>query len=294
MTSWPEMSAIELFVAVADHGSLGAGARAVGMAQPNASRSLSRLERGLGVTLVTRSTTGSKLTVEGMLALEWARAVVDSARALVDGTAGLTDSGGPVLMVSASQTIAEHVLPRWLAELNRRRPGVALDLRVANTAAVVDDVRSGSASVGFIEGPEAPPGLHSQIVATDELVLVVAPEHHLAEHAGALSAQELRSLPLITREAGSGTRVTLEEALGAPARTSQVLSSIAAVRLAVQAGTGQTVLSRLAVDDALRAGTLLAVPVDLDLRRHLRAVWAGPTRLSGRAAELVDAATTMH
>ncbi|MBB2891047.1 LysR family transcriptional regulator [Flexivirga oryzae] len=65
-TPWPDLGVLELLVAVAEHGSLSAAVRAAGMAQPNASRSISRLERHPGVTLLHRSTRGSTLTDSGV------------------------------------------------------------------------------------------------------------------------------------------------------------------------------------------------------------------------------------
>src|SRR5689334_22141998 len=104
MRQWPDLTALELLVAVADHGSLSSAARALGMAQPNASRSIARLERHLGVTLVIRSTAGSRLTPPGLLIVDWARRVLDSASTLLDGAEALS-AGNSALTVAASQTV---------------------------------------------------------------------------------------------------------------------------------------------------------------------------------------------
>lgn len=288
MNEWPDLTALELLVAVADHGSLSAAARAVGMAQPNASRSLARLERHLGVGLVTRSTAGSKVTPAGFQVVDWARQVLDAATALSDGAAALAE-GGSGLTVSASQTVGEHLLPAWLSALRRRHPGCTAGVRIANSTGVVADVLSGTSAVGFVEGPSPPRGVHSVVVDHDELVLVVAPDHPWSRRRRRVTPEELLSTPLLTREPGSGTRVALDEALGAPVRAAQELGSNAAIRVGVQSGPTPAVLSRLAVAEALASGALLEVPVaGLDLRRQLRAVWTGPRRLSGLAADLVS------
>jgi len=262
------------------------------MAQPNASRSLARLERHLGVGLVTRSTAGSKMTPAGFQVVDWARRVLEAATALTDGAAALAE-GTSGLTVSASQTVGEHLLPAWLSALRRLDPGCTVAVRIDNSTGVVADVLGGTSAIGFVEGPYAPRGVRSAVVDHDELVLVVAADHPWAHRRRGVTPEELLTTPLITREPGSGTRVALDEALGAPVRTVQELGSNAAVRVAVQAGAAPAVLSRLAVADALAAGTLLEVPVlGLDLRRQLRAVWTGPRRLTGPAAELVDLSRT--
>lgn len=288
MSEWPALAAIELLVAVADHGSLAAGARAVGMAQPNASRSIVRLERHLKLSLIQRSTAGSTLTPAGLLVVQWSRVLLFAAHDLADGAATLAADGTGSMTVSASQTVAEHLLPRWLSELRWTNPDVRVTVRVHNTHDVLDDVLRGRCTVGFTEGPDAPGGVHSLVVARDELVLVVAPGHPWADRVEPVGAGELRATPLVTREPGSGTRVALDVALGTPVQSALELGGNAAVRVSVMSGTAPAVLSRLAVADALSAGTLAEVALSgLDLRRPLRAVWTGPRRLTGPAAELV-------
>lgn len=289
--TWPEMTAVELLVAVADHGSLSAGARAVGMAQPNATRSIARLERRLGVPLLHRSTAGSTITPAGLLVVDWARQLLGSARALLDGAASLAVDGVATVAVAASQTIAEHLLPRWLSSFRAEHPGTTVTVGVHNTEAVLDRVRRGRCDIGFIEGPRAPRDVHHVTVAQDELVLVVAPEHPWAGRRTPVPTAELTASGLVTREPGSGTRTALEAELGAAMAPALALASNAAVRVAVQAGTGPAVLSRFAVLDAVAAGTLVEVPAQgLPIKRSLRGVWSGPKRLTGPAADLLAAA----
>jgi DNA-binding transcriptional LysR family regulator len=264
------------------------------MDQPNASRSVARLERRLGIPLLVRSTTGSSLTPAGLLVVDWARDVLAAARTLVDGADSLATTGdGAPLVVAASQTVAEHLLPVWLVLLRERRPQTTVRVEVMNSAEVVQSVLHGRCAVGLVEDPQPPRGVHHVVVGHDELVAVVSPTHPWARRRRPVSPVELADGGLVTRESGSGTRVALDRALGdaGPIVPAFELSSNAAIRVAVAAGSGPAVLSRLAVTDALAGGALAVVPVaELDLRRRLRAVWTGPRRLSGDAAELVAVA----
>ena len=302
MTSWPDLATLELLVALADEGSLSAAARRCGVAQPNASRSIARLERRLGLSLIHRATTGARVTTDGLLVVEWARATLEAARALETGVAALRARTQAPLVVMASQTVAEHLLPGWIAGWQHAAGGAGaggasphdpslgetrgISVAVGNTTEVLAAARGGEVDLGFIEGPGAPRGLNSVVVAHDDLVLVVAPQHPWAA-SSRVRAEELAATPLVARESGSGTRVALRRAL-APldvAPPALALASNAAVRVSAAAGTAPAVLSRLAVDDALRAGTLVEVGVDgVDLTRNLRAVWAGPRRLTNPAA----------
>lgn len=302
VTTWPDLATLELLVALADEGSLSAAARRCGVAQPNASRSIARLERGLGLSLIHRATTGARVTTDGLLVVEWARATLEAARALETGVAALRARTQAPLVVMASQTVAEHLLPGWIAGWQHAAGGAGaggasphdpslgetrgISVAVGNTTEVLAAARGGEVDLGFIEGPGAPRGLNSVVVAHDDLVLVVAPQHPWAA-SSRVRAEELAATPLVARESGSGTRVALRRAL-APldvAPPALELASNAAVRVSAAAGTAPAVLSRLAVDDALRAGTLVEVGVDgVDLTRNLRAVWAGPRRLTNPAA----------
>lgn len=294
MTTWPDLTALEVLVGIAEHGSVGAAARAVGMAQPNASRSLARLERHLGLSLVTRTTHGSRLTPAGLVVVDWARPMLAAGRNLLDGAARLARPDTPQsVAVAASKTVAEHLLPIWLSHLRLEHPSASIDVLVHNSTEVIDDVLEGEAAVGFVESPGVPRGVHHAVVGRDDLLLVVPPDHPWARRRRPVDAAELGSTPLVVRESGSGTRVALDRALGkhGPAVPAQELGSNAAVRVAVTSGAAPAVLSRLAVADQLATGALVQVPLaDLPLRRRLRAVWTGPRRLDGVPSALVNIA----
>lgn len=290
MRPWPDLTALELLVAIADHGSLSAAARAVRVAQPNASRSIARLERHFELPLVHRATTGATLTPAGLLVVQWARGVLVAASTLADGAVGLRQHGGVTITVSASQTVAEHLLPMWLSTLRQDRRDASVVVHVHNTTEVIDDVLHGRCAVGFTESPTPPRGVHHLQVGADELVLVVAHSHPWARRRRPVTAQELATTALVTREPGSGTRTALDEALSpaGPIVPALQMPSNAAVRVSVAAGTAPAVLSRLAVAEQVAAGAMRIVPLaDLDLHRPLRAIWTGPRRLDGVAADLV-------
>ena len=125
-----DLSVLQLLVSVAEQGSLGAAARSAGMAQPNASRSLARLERRLGLVLLQRSPSGSTLTTEGSLVVQWARDVLDAAERLRAGASALVGERTSQLTVAASMTVAEHLVPTWLAAYQRAHADVTVRVEV--------------------------------------------------------------------------------------------------------------------------------------------------------------------
>ncbi|HWD62436.1 MAG TPA: LysR family transcriptional regulator [Humibacter sp.] len=281
---------LELLVAVSEHGSLSAGARAVGMAQPNASRAIAAWEKNLGVRLIERSPRGSRLTSDGDVVVDWAIAVLDAAGRLRTGVDALRREQNSHLTVAASLTVAEHLIPRWLTRLRRERPTLDVGLVVENSSEVFELVQAGRVDVGFVETPRVPRALRRRAVANDRLVVVVAPDHPWATRRAPIEPDELAATPLVVREAGSGTRITLDDALHGRSRAtpSLELASNAAVRVAVASGAGAAVLSELAVASSVSSGELVVVPTaDLELVRTIHAVWTDAAALHPAAAELV-------
>ncbi|MFE6687645.1 LysR substrate-binding domain-containing protein [Streptomyces sp. NPDC057743] len=295
----PDLESLRLLVLVADLGSLGRAAEQLRISQPSASRRLSTLERGLGLVLVDRTRRGSRLTLAGQVVTGHARSVLDELDGLLAGAGKLRDRREAELRVAASLTIAEYLLPVWISELRGRRPELYIGLQVINSEHVPELVESGEADIGFIEGPYLSRVMSTRQVAEDRLVVVVDPGHPWARRREPLSARELSRTRLVLRESGSGTRQTLDRALHLAghdrARPLVELGSTAAVRGAVIAGTGPSVLSELAVRGDIAEGRLTGVDVaGVDLTRELRAVWPTGRRLVGPAAELVTVARDVN
>ncbi|KOV91140.1 MULTISPECIES: LysR family transcriptional regulator [unclassified Streptomyces] len=285
----PDLAALELLLAVARLGSLGAAAREVGITQPAASSRIRSMERQLGVALVDRSPRGSRLTDAGALVTDWARRVVEAAAAFDAGARALRDRRDSRLRVAASMTIAEYLLPGWLLALHAERPDTAVSLLAGNSAKVAELLLAGEADVGFVEGLSVPTGLDSTVIAHDRLIVVTAPGHPWARRRRPVTATELAATPLILRERGSGTRQVLDAALGGLARPLIELSSTTAVKASAVSGAGPSVLSELAVGEELSMRRLVSIPVEgVSLHRDLRAVWPTGHRPAGPARELLS------
>ncbi|MCP9951342.1 LysR family transcriptional regulator [Actinomadura madurae] len=271
----PELADLDLLLSVERLGSLGRAAREHGISQPSASARIKLLERRLGMELLDRSPSGSRLTAAGAAVAEWARDVVAPAADLMANVAALRDRASGLLRVAASMTIAEYLMPRWLVALRRERPELTVALRAENSHDVVELLEAGEADLGFIEDPAPHDGLTELVVADDELAVVTAPGHPWSDGRGPLTPGELAAGRLVLRERGSGTRETLHRVLGELREGPHLeLSSTTAIKEAVVAGAGAAVLSALAVEHELRTGQLVRVPVaGIELTRRLRAVW---------------------
>ncbi len=264
---------LRIFTAVAERGHVTRAAEALGMTQSAASAAIAALEARYQTKLFDRVGRGIQLTETGRLFLREARAVLDRAsmaRSVLQDLAG--HSAGTVA-IAASQTIATYWLPRRLAAFHAANPGVRLNVVIRNTQDVETAVVEGEVNVGLVEGPTQHPALTRQHIDQDHFVLVVASSQPPlpVDVSGRL---DLRAITWVIREAGSGTRRGLEDLAFREGLSlddlniSLVLPSNEAVREAIEAGAGATVISRHVVASAIAAGTLTTIPVELPPREY--------------------------
>ncbi len=291
-----DLVTLSLVVSVAESGSFGKAALRSGMSQPAVSARIGALEQALGFQIFERSPGGSYPTAHGRLILDWCRQVLVSANQLLAGARALAERPEGPLHIGASLTIAEHLLPGWLATLATEAHPIEVRLDVAGSSVVAQGVADGRSEIGFVEGHKLPAGLSSQVLGHDRLVVVVGPSHPWSHRRRPLRPAELATAALIGREEGSGTKETLAVALqragvGPPSEARAEVASLAALRALLRSGQGASALSELAVADDLRAGRLVEVPtVGVDLSRSLRAVWKRGASLGTPASALLAVA----
>ena len=295
----PRFDELRAFATAARLGSVSAASRELGATQQATSARIRAFERAAGMSLLERSAAGVRLSPAGETALAWVIDVLDAGDRLANGLAILGAGRPGALTVGASQTIAAHLLPGWLVTLRQREQAHAttqVALRTANSRDIVALVRDGTLDLGFIECPEPPAGLGHARVGDDRLVCALAPDHPWAARSHVTLA-DVCATSLVLREAGSGTRDTLDHALQrdpalrhvsrpAPAAT---LATEAAVRSAVAHGLAPAVLSPLSIGDDIKLGRIVARPfAGVAPTRPLTAVWRGTRRdLHGPARALV-------
>lgn len=263
---------LRLFVAVAERQHVTRAAAALNVAQSAVSAAVAALEAAHGVRLFHRVGRGIEITEAGQQFLVEARAVLARAEAAERVLAELGGLRRGVLSVQASQTIASYWLPRHLVAFRRAHPGIDVRLAIGNTAQVAAAVHEGAAELGFVEGAVEDSQLAAQAVAEDQLVLVVAPGHPWAAGPGITLRQAAATGEWVLREPGSGTRSVFEAALAAAGvaagslRVALELPSNEAVRAAVEAGLGATVISASVAVPSLEAGLLHQVRLALPER----------------------------
>jgi len=254
---------LRIFVAVAEREHVTQAARDLNLTQSATSSAIGVLEARYQTKLFDRVGRGITLTSAGHIFLAEAKAVLARAEAAEHVLADLAGLRRGTIHVAASQTVGNYWLPRYLHDFKATYPGISISLTIGNTTEVAALVRDGAANIGFVEGEVSDPRILVAPIATDELLLVAAPGHPWVGKA--LEPRDFGSTPWVVRETGSGTRdivSALFESSGLAADdidTNLVLPSNEAVRSAVEAGSGVTVLSRLVVEKAIQAGSLVVI-----------------------------------
>ncbi len=264
---------LRIFVAVAERQHVTRAAEALNLTQSAVSSAVTSLETRHGVALFDRVGRNIVLNQAGETFLIEARGVLARVAA---AEAALDDLGGLVrgrLSIQASQTIASYWLPARLAAFHRAHPAIALEVAIGNTAQVARAVAEGAAELGLVEGEIDHPALTRSVIGHDAMALVVSRDHPWAK-APPAPPLPFAATPWVLREPGSGTRSTFEAMLAGAGLTvadldvAMTLPGNEAVRGAVEAGAGATVISRSAVTARLATGSLVEIPCDLPARAY--------------------------
>jgi DNA-binding transcriptional LysR family regulator len=252
---------LRIFVAVADRQHVTQAARALNLAQSAASHAIAALETRHDTKLFDRVGRRIELTEAGRVFLAEARAVLARAEAAELALSEFGSLKRGTLSIQASQTIAGYWLPRHLVAFQQAYPQIKIRLAIGNTAQVAAAVESGTAELGFVEGVVENELFASTPVARDQLIVVVGPQHPWVGRAR-LTLRDLMEGDWVLREPGSGTRSVFESALAHlgvkpdALRVRLELPSNEAVRAAVEAGLGATVISASVAAPSIEADLL--------------------------------------
>jgi DNA-binding transcriptional LysR family regulator len=260
------------FAAVAEAGGFTRGAEKLMVSQPAVSLQVAELEAALGAKLFDRLPRGVRLTAAGDLLLGYARRIAsleNEAESAIANLLGLTFGR---LTIGASLTIGSYLLPAALGRFRRQYPQIELVMEIANTQQIERMLLEDRIDLAFTEGLAHSEAMTWRIIQEDRLVAIAPPGHPILKHKRLVAAMLCRE-QLILREPGSGTREVIEDALakrGLTVKPVMSLGSAEAIKRAVQAGMGLSIISELTIDNELAAGSLVVVPVtDLSIKRPL-------------------------
>lgn len=269
---------LRVFHAVAKHLSFTKAAEALFMTQPAVTFQVKQLEEHFNARLFDRTQGRITLTPAGALAYEYAERILALDNELDARLREFSGEEAGPLLIGASTTIAEFLLPRVLGEFKAAHPAVVPRLVVANSDAVQDRVAERSLDLGFIEGHSHMASLATDPCGEDELQVVCPPGHPFAARRNVV-VSELPEHAYIGREVGSGTREVIDKYLhdsGLSHDSLQLVmeaSSPEALKGLVATGLGFAIMSRATVTMEVRLGALVAIPLSPPLLRQLSVVY---------------------
>ncbi len=291
---------LHIFYNVATRGSFSAAAQALHMTQPAVTMQIQALEEYFGTKLLHRSTKKLQLSEAGHKLFPYAHRCTELVRETEEMMSNYTLDLHGKLVLAASLTIGEYILPPILGQFAKLHPQLDIQLRVMNSSQIVDGIRSQQLHLGLVEAPVADHDIHVEPIMEDELMLVVPRDHVLAA-ANEVKLEDVLSYPFVLREIGSGTRIVMEEALRRlgiePERLHVVmeLGSTGAVKSAVEAGIGVTMLSPSVVRHEEALGLVKTVRIrQVSVKRQFYAVHAQADLLSLPATALLTMLRNRH
>ncbi|WP_227370521.1 LysR family transcriptional regulator [Halomonas sp. M20] len=265
---------LEVFVAIAQHESVSQAARALALSQSAASTALAEFERQFDCQLLDRIGKRLKLNALGFQVLPKAVALLDRAEEIEELLSGQRGVGS--LDIGATLTIGNYLATLLISDFIKRHPGSRVRLQVRNTAMIIEHIVQHELDLGLIEGDCQHQDVVMQPWVEDALTVFCAPGHPLAR-AGEASLDRLLRETWIMREQGSGTRLTLEQATRHRRGRFDILLELEhteGIKRAVESGLGIGCVSRLALRDAFRRGSLVPIATpELDLRRQFTFIW---------------------
>jgi DNA-binding transcriptional LysR family regulator len=275
MAAPPSMYYLHTFHRVAVERSFTRAARQLHLSQPAVSAHVRALEQYYGGPLFQVRHRRVYLTAEGEALFAYTDRIFNLLQDAERAVAATRTLERGALVLAASTTIGNYLLPSILRRFAKAHPGVQIDLAIGTTAEIVARILAEQAPLGLVEAPVSDPALEVQAIGEDEMVLIARPEHPWARQ-GTIQPADLHGALVLRREATSGTQQFVDlvlERAGATMGTAMVLGSTEALAQMVLMDGGVAWVPRIAVARELAAGDLAVVRVaDVDPRRSLWSV----------------------
>lgn len=263
---------LQVFHTVARLLSFTKAADSLHMTQPAVTFQVRQLEEYFNTRLFDRTHNRISLTDVGEKVFTYSEQILGLYREMDNDIRALTGEIIGVLVIGASTTVAEYMLPRLLGEFQELFPDVKLRLKVSNSLGIVHMVENNDIDVGIVESPVGNKSLSVEACWQDNLVVIVSPDHALASKKS-VHVSELKEYPFVSREEGSGTRSVLCDYLEENDMTmndldlSMEFGSPEAIKNAVESGLGVSVVSETTLVKELQLNTLKAIKIIPPLHR---------------------------
>lgn len=293
---------LEAFVQISDNGSFSKAAKELFLTQPTISAHISALEKELNTRLFVRNTKEVRLSDSGAVLYDYAKKMIVLQKKIEDTFAVKEDNAQQCLTIAASTIPAQYLLPGILAQFNEKYPNQQFKIVESDSAKVVEQVINHTADIGFT-GTVIDKRLCKYIPFYQDELVVITPnnEKYLKIKEENETASWIAGEALIMRETGSGTRKEAEKQLrkiGVNPNKLNVIASMEnpeAIKRAVSNGMGISIISKLAAEEEISKGRLLALPISADdMRRDINVIYNRNLQLPRASERLVKVVKEMY
>lgn len=282
---------LKIFVTVYKTRSFTKAAEELYTSQPTVSEHMQNLEARLNCKLFDRLGRSILPTPEAEILYPRAMAILEDLQRLEEEISAARESISGQLIIGASTIPGAYILPVLAASFKEEFPGISFEIRINDSTKIIDAVAGNELLLGVVGAKIARSKLHYQPFAEDELILAAASSNPVA---GEITMEELGRLPFIVRERGSGTRKSTESLLAQQNKTLNqlnicaTLGSSAAVKEAIKANLGVSVISRYAIQDELLSGKIREIHIPgLTMKRNFYVVTPARRTLPNHYQELL-------
>jgi DNA-binding transcriptional LysR family regulator len=257
---------LEVFEKVFELRSFSRAGQVLLLAQPTVSEHIRLLEEDLKLTLLDRQGREVVPTRAGELLYGYSKQLTGLRQEALRVLQQFLDKGQGELLIGGSNIPGQYLLPGILGKFKQKYPQVRVQVLIDDTRNIVEKVLAGAIEIGVVGARVEHRQISCQLLTKDELVCI-QPADFPPGRKRTLDPRELLKLPFILREPGSGTRQSIEKALTKidlnpdELRVAAELGSGEAVRQAVKAGLGVSILSRRSVAEDLAAGLVKEIRI---------------------------------
>jgi DNA-binding transcriptional LysR family regulator len=282
-----DLRQLDALVAVADHRTFSAAARALHTVQSNVSTHVARLEKELGVVLVDRA--GNRLTAEGEVVLARARRVASELQALVSDIASVREDVSGNVRLGTIGTAGRWMTPALLTALGERYPRVDLVVVEATTTGLLPQLAIGQIDLAVVNQPLRDPEFRVDPLFEEALVLVAPAHHPLADDDGPVTVAQVAVHEILLAPPGNAVRDLLDNearAQGVELVPAGVLDGVRLLASLAFDGVGPAIVPASAIPRWLR-GPFKIRAIDGVPHRHVGVAWRR-RGLPSQAAERVE------
>ncbi|MDE4542774.1 selenium metabolism-associated LysR family transcriptional regulator [Thermoanaerobacterium sp. R66] len=282
---------LNIFLSVCEYGSMSEAAKHLYMTQPAISQAISELEEEYNVKLFDRIGKKLVLTHAGEILRDYGKKINLLLMETENTLQNISDTKAGKLKLGASRTVGTYLLPKIIGKFLKLYANVELPFCISNTTEIVNMILNSEIDLGIVEGPIHSDSIEKKHLLDDELYLICSKEHQWAKK-NIIQMDDLSKADFIMREVGSGTREIFENTMKSHNIEYDIkleLNSIEAIKKAVEANLGVSVISKLALNEELKSSKLIKIEIEgIKFTRKFNIIYHKDKYLSDLHKKFID------